>query len=67
MKHTFLKSAVAPAEKLLTLAQVLERMNVGRSTWLNGVRAGRFPKPIFVSPRRPSWRQSCIDKLIDSL
>jgi predicted DNA-binding transcriptional regulator AlpA len=40
---------------------------MGRSTWLNGVKAGKYPAPIFLSPRRPVWKQSSIDALIASL
>jgi predicted DNA-binding transcriptional regulator AlpA len=45
---------------------VLAQVHMGRSTWLNGVKAGKYPAPIFLSPRRPVWKQSSIDALIAS-
>lgn len=40
---------------------------VSRSTWLRGVRAGIYPKPIRLSQRRVGWRRSDIEKLIAKL
>jgi len=56
-------------ERLLRLRQVLELVPVGRSTWLNGVRSGRFPKPVkqnIPGAAAVFWRLSDIKKLIES-
>lgn len=37
---------------------------VGKSTWWQGVRTGRFPKPIKLSPRVTVWRVEDIRALI---
>jgi prophage regulatory protein len=38
---------------------------VCKSTWWAGVRAGRYPKPVKLSPRVTAWRASDIRKLIE--
>lgn len=40
---------------------------VSRSTWLRGVRAGLYPKPVRLSPRRVGWRKKDIEELIATL
>lgn len=37
---------------------------VGKSTWWEGVRSGRFPKPIKLGPRITAWRVEDIRTLI---
>lgn len=39
---------------------------VGASTWWAGVRDGRFPKPVKLSPRVTAWRIEDIRQLIES-
>lgn len=39
---------------------------VCRSTWWAGVRAGRYPEPIRLSPRVTVWRVEDIRKMIES-
>ncbi|HXD35423.1 MAG TPA: AlpA family phage regulatory protein, partial [Rhodanobacter sp.] len=34
-------------------------------TWWNGVRSGRFPKPVKLGPRTTAWRVEDIRALID--
>lgn len=53
-------------DALLSADDVLPLVCMGRSTWMNGVRAGKFPQPIRLSPRRPRWKRSDIDALIAS-
>lgn len=55
------------AEILHPIEGVLSQVHMGRSSWLNGVKAGKYPAPVFISPRRPVWKQSSIDSLIASL
>lgn len=40
---------------------------VGKSTWWNGVRSGRFPKPVKLGPRITAWDVSSIRALVDRL
>jgi prophage regulatory protein len=39
---------------------------VGRSTWRDGVRRGRFPKPVKLGPRITAWRVEDIRALINA-
>jgi prophage regulatory protein len=38
---------------------------VSRSTWWEGVRQGRYPKPVKLGPRIPAWRVEDIRTLIE--
>jgi len=40
---------------------------VGKSTWWQGVRDGRFPKPVKLSQRVTAWRAEDIRNLIERL
>ena len=51
-------------DKLLTLKEVLKRVPVARSSWLGGVRQGKFPKSVKLGERLTFWKKSDIDKLI---
>ena len=39
---------------------------VGKSTWWDGVKTGRFPKPIKLGPRITAWRVQDILALVES-
>jgi hypothetical protein len=39
---------------------------VSRSTWLEGVKTGRYPKSVKLSPRVTAWRVSDIRTLIEN-
>jgi hypothetical protein len=38
---------------------------ISRSTWWEGVRTGRFPKPVKLGPRITAWRVEDIRALIE--
>lgn len=40
---------------------------VGRTTWLNGVKSGKYPKPIKLSERTTAWRVEDIRDLIATM
>ncbi len=40
---------------------------VGKSTWWEGVRTGRFPAPVKLGPRTTAWRAEDIRSLIAEL
>lgn len=40
---------------------------VGKSTWWEGVKSGRFPKPVRLGPRTTAWRVEDIRALIERL
>ena len=57
----------AYVEIFLNVSQVIERLPMGRSTWLEGVKAGKYPAPVRLSPQRPVWKKSVIDALVDEI
>jgi predicted DNA-binding transcriptional regulator AlpA len=53
----------APAAGFYRLPQVLALIPVGKTTWWQGIRSGRFPGPVKLSPRCTAWRANDIQKL----
>lgn len=59
-----------PTEGFLRLAQILGLRGqpaifpVSRTTWLDGVRSGRYPKPLKIGARAVAWRADDIRKLL---
>ncbi|WP_431276853.1 helix-turn-helix transcriptional regulator [Variovorax ureilyticus] len=49
---------------LLRLPQVLAMYPIGKSTWWEGVKSGRYPKPIRISTRCVAWRMTDIHALL---
>jgi len=56
-----------PPDRLLKCSEVLEMLRIGKSTWMEGVKSGRFPQPVLLSPGVRRWRLSDIQKLIRRL
>ncbi len=54
-----------PETGFVRLPQVLRVYPVGRSTWWNGVRDGRYPQPVKLSERITAWRAQDIRNLIE--
>jgi len=52
-------------EALLRLPDVLKLIPVSKSTWWNGVKTGKFPKPVKLGERTTCWRRSDIQALIE--
>jgi prophage regulatory protein len=56
---------------LLRLRQIVgDRANPGiipisKSSWWQGVKTGRFPKPLHLGPRTTVWKSTDIDMLIN--
>ena len=40
---------------------------VSRSTWLNGIKSGKYPKPIKLGDRSIAWRVEDIRALLEEL
>ena len=49
-------------EPVLTCAEVLAIIPVGRSTWYAGVKDGLYPKPVLVPGQGRKWKLSDINK-----
>jgi predicted DNA-binding transcriptional regulator AlpA len=56
-----------PETGFLRLPDVLSVIPVGKTCWWEGVRSGRFPKPVKLSQRITAWRAEDIRALIKSL
>ena len=56
-----------PETGFLRLPQVLSVIPLGKTSWWLGVKTGRFPKPVKLSPRCTAWRAEDIRNLIDRL
>lgn len=53
-----------PETGFVRLPQVLKVIPVGKTCWWEGVKSGRFPKPVKLSARCTAWRAEDIRKLI---
>jgi predicted DNA-binding transcriptional regulator AlpA len=51
----------------LRLPQVLALIPVSKSTWWQGCKSGRFPKPVKLGPRITAWRSADIADLVAKL
>lgn len=56
-----------PETGFLRLPQVLHVIPVGKTCWWEGVKEGRFPKPVKLTRRCTAWRAEDIQALIKSL
>jgi len=61
------KHSAQPADALLRLSQVLSLIPVSRSNWWLGVKEGRYPSPIKLSPRVTVWKASEIHAFIEGV
>lgn len=52
------RSTYTPPDPLLTAAEGAAELNIAKSTFWDGVRDGRLPKPVYVARRCPRWRRS---------
>ena len=56
-----------PETGFLRLPQVLSVIPLGKTCWWDGVKSGRFPKPVKLSARCTAWRAEDIRELIKTL
>lgn len=64
MKHQY----DLPRPGFVRLSQIIgpgRPIPVGKSTWWEGVRSGRYPKPIKLGPRITAWRVEDVRALIE--
>jgi predicted DNA-binding transcriptional regulator AlpA len=57
-------SVTIPQTGFLRLAQVLAIIPLSKSTWFEGCRAGRYPKPVKIGPRASAWKAEDIAALV---
>ena len=53
-----------PSVTFLRLPQVLEIFPISKSSWWQGCKEGKYPKPIKLGPRTTVWRSTDIEKLV---
>lgn len=51
----------------LRLPQVLALIPVSKSSWWNGCKSGRFPKPVKIGPNSTAWKAEDIADLMQRL
>ena len=56
-----------PETGFVRLSQVLTVIPIGKTSWWEGVKEGRFPKPVKLSPRCTAWKAEDIRHLIEHL
>ena len=56
-----------PAFGFLRLPQVLAIFPISKSSWWEGCRTGRYPKPVKLGPRTTVWRAEDIRAFIDHI
>ena len=56
-----------PEIGFVRLSQILTVIPIGKTCWWEGVKTGRFPKPVKLSERCTAWRAEDIRKLISDL
>lgn len=54
-----------PSTGFVRLPTILKFYPVSAASWWNGVRDGRFPKPVKLGPRTTAWRATDIRRLIN--
>ncbi len=64
MANIIQQAAALPAEGYARLSQVLAVIPVSKSTWWNGIKDGKYPKPVKLGPRTTVWRVEDIRALI---
>ena len=56
-----------PVTGFLRLPQVLAIFPISKSSWWEGCRTGRYPKPVKLGPRTTAWRAEDIAALVERL
>ena len=56
-----------PQEGFVRLRQVLVVIPVGKTVWWEGVKSGRYPKPVKLSARCTAWQVEDIRQLMHDI
>ena len=65
---TIIKQAMPlPSEGFVRLSQILNVIPVSRSSWWQGCKTGKYPKPIKLGPRTTAWYAEDIHALIKKM
>jgi predicted DNA-binding transcriptional regulator AlpA len=61
------ESRAITGETFLRVDEVVSMLPIGKTSFLESVKSGKFPQPLRLTPRRPVWRKSDIDSLLSAL
>jgi predicted DNA-binding transcriptional regulator AlpA len=65
-EHAMQAPTSLPPTGFLRLHQIVPVLiPVGKTTWWQGVKAGRYPQPVRLGPRTTAWRVEDIRALIE--
>lgn len=56
-----------PTEGYVRIPQILNVIPIGKSSWWAGVKAGKYPQPVKLSPKVTAWKVEDIRQLIEDL
>ena len=56
-----------PQEGFVRLPQVLHVLGIGKTTFWEGIKTGRFPAPVKLGPRTTVWKVEDIRSLISRI
>ena len=56
-----------PQEGFVRLPQILHALGIGKTTFWEGIKTGRFPAPVKLGPHTSAWRVEDIRGLIAHL
>lgn len=56
-----------PDEGFVRLSQILQVLPIGKTSWWEGVKKGRYPAPLKLGPRTTVWRVEDIRALINNV
>ncbi|MDQ6962857.1 MAG: AlpA family phage regulatory protein [Mariprofundaceae bacterium] len=59
--------AQATKKRFMRLPEVLSFIPVSKTSWYRGIKQGRYPKPIKLSPNTSAWKSQDIERLIAGL
>ncbi len=59
------KNISLPQTGFVRLPVILKIFPIGKSTWWQGVKDGKYPKPVKLSDRITAWKVEDIKSLID--
>lgn len=66
-RRTYVAHAHLPETGFVRLPTILAVLPISRTTFLDGVRAGKYPKPVKPTPRTSMWAVEDIRSLLADL
>ncbi len=67
MKNSCHNPRPLPQEGFVRLPQVLHVLGIGKTSFWEGIKTGRFPAPVKLGPRTAVWRVEDIRNLISRI